>query len=806
MTTKQGNLLTNPWKKVIADASRLLHRALPGNNLNHTANKKQFLKDLEGDKKRMAHLRKKLEINDTRGGQVVKDWYDAWVKRRTITPGGASGNYDDGDDFNGEDGGAWTTQGRRGRPQADLLRDPPSSRTTRPPTTSSTTASSRTTARPGPAPRAGNGVSRPARGEDPQGHDGDTWKDLQPADDSPLVDPSGDEAKRLDITAAVSDASGYHFCSSTEAARLRAKFAMAPQAVTFIVPFVDHATLASIRDGLKRESERKDGLIAPSAMHASIFVKEPSTGTRRRKEVYLIHVDSALPILPSHLVNDGMLFASPLPNLKLDVRTDIDVQVAVMAPVCAELGLEEWWKRLAARPFPLFKEDLKKLLTSSKFKPAELRVRMNRTVMWRGEEMKDARILATVRVPRDQVDELMMRSGRHGLIVDKSQRGDDMDDLGYAKVKLPLDWTAAEANAKIDELPPGLKKATRGIVPTFRGYSLRVIKSMEADVVKALLPELAAELGPALGLCAASAWVLRGVPRDATKEHIIKAFSTVTSAWEGWTVRPRRTLGQPRHGKTDWVVDAACDPPLRSITVNERDCIAIDRYTEAKKTPPKAAPWFKDHKPEPEIVRVGGLWSDVEDEDDQDSEFVMHNPCNPGDNDENQDSEMLDSLRQQKEADSLPSIDFNLKSTSTDTQPVGTMGIARRMQAAGFRANPYAAAPRQQTSAQQAPQQQVHHQQPSQRMEAGAGGAMDSQVMEMLMDMRRENEQKDAMIQQLQGTIKALNDQIAALSAAMQQQIALQQQMQQQQVPPQPLQLPQSAPPVPAAGADGANE
>ncbi len=768
MSSKKGDNAGNPWKQVLADAARLLHRAFPGGNAVHIANKRQFLSDIEGDKKRMNHFRKKFAMNEKRGEQVVKDWYDSWVKTRTLAraSGGGAGAGEKADD----DG--WQTQGKQGR------RAPGGQPSSSPSATATTSSTSANSVGRGGGARAGDGVRRIGGDVNFQDDGGAAWKDLSPAADAPFVDPMGDESPKLDATDSVADARGYYFCSSAEAARLRGKYAYSTNPITFIIPYVDHSTYTSIRDALRREAERSQGMIHPSVAKASIFVKVHATGARVQKEVCLIQVDEALPNLPPHLVNDGMLFTTPLPNVKLEARTDEELQVAIVGPVCAELGLDDWWKKLVARPFPYFKEDIKKLLTSTKFKPGELRVRMSRRLMWRGEEMNDARILTTLRVPRESVDDLLARSGRHGIIVDKVRRDGDRGDEEFARVKLPSDWTAADANAKVDELPPQLKKSTRGIVPTYRGYALRTTKDKEADIIKALLPETAAELGPALGLQTSSTWILRGVPRDANREQIIRALSIPSMGWPGWIVRTRKTLGAPRHGKVNWVVDAASDPPSRSITFNDTDCIAIDRFIENSRTPPKAAPWYKDHKPEPEIVKVGGAWSD-EDVDDADGDSFTFGA---GDNERREkDDSMTDGTHIDLQANVT---DEDGQSGSTGPTPMAaptgpstlaSTGIARRMQAAGFRANPYVpkAPPTGVASSPTQPPQPA-----ADPTTSATEQAKSDRILDMLTAMQKESERKDALIQQLQDTIKMLNDQLVAMNAAMQQQ---QQQWQQQQ-------------------------
>ncbi len=178
-----------------------------------------------------------------------------------------------------------------------------------------------------------------------------------------------------------------------------------------------------------------------------------------------------------------------------------------------------------------------------------MQARRSRQLTWRGEVVAEGRITTSTRVPVEQAGELLARSGRHGIIIDVTSRGRDQDLEELAKVKLPVEWDMAESLAKIDALPAHLKKATRGIIPGARGYTLRTTKEAEADIISNLTPDVADKLGPALRLRPTSEWIVRSIPRSATKEGIILALNSPTSRWRGLTVRPNKIVGQPRMGK-----------------------------------------------------------------------------------------------------------------------------------------------------------------------------------------------------------------------------------------------------------------
>ena len=134
--------------------------------------------------------------------------------------------------------------------------------------------------------------------------------------------------------------------------------------------------------------------------------------------------------------------------------------------------------------------------------------------------------------------------------------------------------------SRIDALTPELKKATRGIIPTYKGYALRVEQQAEARITAVMNPKEAEILGPAMGLAAKSQWVVKGVPHYATKAQIIHTLSQSSAGgWPGWTIRPTKTLTSAKSGTITWKVDAETEPPMKTITLNNY-LITIEAYIE----------------------------------------------------------------------------------------------------------------------------------------------------------------------------------------------------------------------------------
>ena len=252
-----------------------------------------------------------------------------------------------------------------------------------------------------------------------------------------------------------------------------------------------------------------------------------------------------------------------------------------------------------------------------------MRISYDRTLQWMGEEMKNAQISAFIRIPQSQVHSLLSRSGRSGATVDIASKNDDIEhDL--ARIKLPQDLTLADVLRKIDEQPQELRNSFRGVVPSRRGYVLRVMRSAEAQARRAMAPDLAIELGESLGMKASATWRANGLPKGATSQAIIAAFAQTREGWSGWRIRPLRTAAPPRAGKIDWIVASDAEPPFRDLAIRGAGVVTIDRYEERRRMAPKAAPWFRwnpedddEHKRKQVAKENKSVWEEGGDENEE---------------------------------------------------------------------------------------------------------------------------------------------------------------------------------------------
>ena len=295
--------------------------------------------------------------------------------------------------------------------------------------------------------------------------------------------------------------------------------------------------------------------------------------------------------------------------------------------MCSELGLDNWWQQLSAAPQKKLKAQLTNCIAKNKWQPDEPWLPKSKFLKWRGDDIEEGRIKAIFKIPNERVAEVMALSGREGLTIDKNRRKTEEDDEKnedeYAKVKLPVDSSLQDLLSRVDALPAELRKMTRGLIPTYKGYALRVERHAEAQITAALNPKEAAILGPALGLHATSQWVVKGVPHYATKSQIIFTLAqAIQGSWPGWTVRPTKTMAVTKSGTTTWKVEAAAAPPLKTITLNNR-LITIEAYCEKptsaiKNTPFRIVPKAEQHEISPGDIYDREYFEDEADDEEED--------------------------------------------------------------------------------------------------------------------------------------------------------------------------------------------
>ncbi len=560
---------------------RLMRQVLPLQQQDDAKIKKYILK-LQGDNKKYSRIQERLNSREVGAEATAKQMLASWYRLEH------SRGDEDGDD-------GWTLSQRKNKRKTDAAAAGPTSATSAPrrqatasmpssspsPSTAiTTTAASRTPTTPSTRTQPAKNVNATARKTRAE------WKDLLVPNDSPLTSSDQQVIPKLDLNTPAERAKGYHFCSANDALSLLEKYGpSAANPIVFIVKqFDNRADEDRVRRGVEELRHGSEYTMFPQIDKAVINVYDPIARDVYPRMVLMLQVLEHDPVRPDHQQDffDG--------GINMEVQENEELRITIVQPMCHELALDEWWDRLEDLAPNLLKDEIKKLLSGTRLAPgAPIALRRDRTLKWRGETMPHAKLHLVVSANPAKVDELLAKSGQQGVLVEHASR--DAND--YMKIKMPLDMTLTEVLEAIDGLPLALRSLALGVVPTFKGYAVRTRQQDEAELTKALTPERADQLGPALGLKVASTWIVRGIPAKATAQQITTAMARPTSKWDGWTVIPRKRIGAARGHTADWMVDAADDPPSLRSVVNGTP-IAIKRYVDESRATSRTSAWAVD--------------------------------------------------------------------------------------------------------------------------------------------------------------------------------------------------------------------
>ncbi len=324
---------------------------------------------------------------------------------------------------------------------------------------------------------------------------------------------------------------------------------------------------------------------------ASLVIRDPRTGEDDAREVNIIHINEDHSIYPVDERGAQHLGLTIAPELHCNDEVDEDVVIDIIKPLCQEAGMDDWVEQIfSLKERKDIVKAIQKVLNEGKPDPdVRVRVMNDRTIKFRGQVMTDARIKAIVTVPPQRVDPLIARSGQSGIIVEHANR--DRNDA-YHKIKMPLESSVSDCNTAISSLPPQLRKKVRGLIPSARGFMVRTKPEDHVEVMRQLNPDLATELGPALGIQPNSLWLIKGLPKRISKQDITAMLAASAGPWTGWYVIPKHVVSDNPGKWSSWVVEAEEPPPARAFKTRG-NYATIQRHVNEKAMHPAARVWAK---------------------------------------------------------------------------------------------------------------------------------------------------------------------------------------------------------------------
>ena len=162
------------------------------------------------------------------------------------------------------------------------------------------------------------------------------WEEFTPAQETKLIEiATNKEAEKLDEDDVAEDASGYRFVDADNLPKAFGDYVQAPGPVAFITLKPSEDVLKAMKAGIERVCKEVENLTSrrtfPAIEEAQMCLynkKECRTETRM---VTILNINASRKILPR---------ISAVPALRMEANPTTELTVAVMEPMCYDLGLE----------------------------------------------------------------------------------------------------------------------------------------------------------------------------------------------------------------------------------------------------------------------------------------------------------------------------------------------------------------------------------------------------------------------------------------------------------------------------------
>ncbi len=463
------------------------------------------------------------------------------------------------------------------------------------------------------------------------------WSGLQVSPQTPLLDKDGNIARKCcigpdDGEHIINKAQGYVMASSVTSAKMVCRLtrrANRDKPIVIVHQPMDNAGKDALREALRDwedtlNAEYGNEQVVPhdlSFSDAAIVIQDPVNGTQEPKNVILIHIDDQNTFLPGQAEAAQHLNIEVAPELQCPEDLDDEIAVTIVRHMCNDTGVEEW----ASNFFELkdrrdMVKAIQKLVRNGKPDPdLKVRIMADRAYSHRGKVLDDAKVRAIITISKDDVDELLSRSGQYGVLYEYPDR---IRNTSFKKINLPLQWDLNDCNAAVAGAEADARRRILGIVPTSRGFAARVRHEDEAQVTRALVPEVAEQLGDSLGMRPNSRWLLRDLPRRITKADIIKMLASSAGQWTPWQVLPKYAINDRNIRGASWVVEAEEPPPMRTFRTRG-SCVTIERHVDEKALSPAnrvwarpIAQWEKAKSAATTSPSIRKPWCDMSDDED----------------------------------------------------------------------------------------------------------------------------------------------------------------------------------------------
>ena len=270
------------------------------------------------------------------------------------------------------------------------------------------------------------------------------WKELEPATHAALVfRRSGAEATKLDTKADVKNAKGFLFETPKRVCEQVRKYSASCNAIAFVIPAREETKDAMVRElknSFRKLQEREDETMCPSVHADKLVMRDLKTKKilHAAKVVVIVNVNENNEILVAHsktmvgALNEASR-ASVMPNISLEKSSTTSLAISVVQPLCEEAGIQSLWKTLQGQEIRKLQKSIKATVTKPEWKTPDPFIPRNRFLKWRGEEIEEGRIKAIMSVNNSHVEEMLKKSGQHGIIIDLNLRNGERTGISTSQ-------------------------------------------------------------------------------------------------------------------------------------------------------------------------------------------------------------------------------------------------------------------------------------------------------------------------------------------------------------------------------------
>ncbi len=269
------------------------------------------------------------------------------------------------------------------------------------------------------------------------------WADLIVDDETPLLFPDGQRARKCTVAVDASDedierARGYIMASSQTALRMACRVARRKSRGNPIIivhqPATDYEkgilsdALRDYQEQVNEQMSHDDEVLNPlsiTTQETTLLLKDSSGDNADSRKVVLIHFNDDFSVTAVDQEGADYLGMDIAPELHCPEDVEEEISMTVIRKMCEQLDLKEWADEFfAISDRKVMVAAVQKLARGGKPDPS-LRVRLlaDRSLNFHGQHYEEGKVRAILTVPKHEVDDFLDRAGEYGVLYEFADRG-----------------------------------------------------------------------------------------------------------------------------------------------------------------------------------------------------------------------------------------------------------------------------------------------------------------------------------------------------------------------------------------------